>query len=655
MFGSTVAALGYIGPGAGFALASSVFLIALALVLGAIAFLLWPARAARRFLRSRRARSRRRFERCVIIGLDGLDPHLAEGMMSAGRLPNLARLRERGVFARLATTSPALSPVAWSSFLTGTNPGQHGIFDFLARDPQTYLPSLSSSRVTTAKGMLGATRTKIERLRKCDPFWKYLAEQGVFGVVLRVPVTFPPEKFGGALLSGMCVPDIRGTQGTFTYYTSGPEPARLSGGTCITVEAKSNRVESYLPGPDRTVQPFAVLISDDRTRAVLHIDGQEEALKVGEHSPWLRVRFPIGRGRRVPGICRFCLRRIDPHFELYASPVNLDPERPAMPVSEPQSFSVYLAKRFGPFATLGLAEDTSALQAGVIDERTFLEQVYLFQEEREQIFFDALTKTRRGLCVCVFDATDRIQHMFGRPDQKEPIEDLYQRMDGLVGRAIDALDDRSLLIVMSDHGFRRFRREVNLNAWLREEGYLALRPGATGNNEWLRDVDWSKTRAYGIGLTGLYINLQGREAKGIVAPGKEYDELKKELAERLSGLQDSEEGQVAVAKAIPRDELYSGDCVSDAPDLVVACADQYRLSWDSVKGKVTGPVFKDNERAWSGDHGVSSDLVPGVLFCNQELADTSPSILDMAPTVLSAFGVDKPAQMEGRDLLSSTT
>jgi predicted AlkP superfamily phosphohydrolase/phosphomutase len=263
----------------------------------------------------------------------------------------------------------------------------------------------------------------------------------------------------------------------------------------------------------------------------------------------------------------------------------------------------------------------------------------------------------------VFDATDRIQHMFWRYlDPAHPartptaglhgdaIRELYRHNDALVGRAMAQLGADDVLMVVSDHGFTSFRRGVNLNRWLLNEGYLVLRPDRTGAAEWLRDVDWSRTRAYSIGLTGLFLNLKGREAGGVVPPGAEAVALKREIMEKLGGIVDEERGEIAIREVFDSADLYDGPYTGNAPDLLVGYNAGYRISWDGATGVVAGPVFSDNTRAWSGDHSIDPRLVPGVLFCNRPIDTTDPSLIDIAPTALRLFGIEPPAYMDGRPL-----
>ena len=671
----------YIGPGAGFAFLSS-FLILLSSLLLAVFFLLtWPFRALLRWLRSRKSYRKAAVERLVIVGLDGLDPDLCEQLLAQGRLPHLARLRASGTFTKLQTTFPPISPVAWSSFSTGINPGRHNIYDFLTRDPRTYMLKLSSAEIAGPARHLSIGKYKIPLgkprctlLRKSQPFWKLLGQHGIFSTVLRVPITFPPEQFYGVQLSAMCVPDLRGTQGSFTWYTTKVESdAEHTGGTRILLQPDGNRIVSSLPGPRNPITkageelkaPFSLTLHDEFQTADLQIGDSTIRLRQGAYSDWVTISFKAGLGVKVSGIARFYLKSVSPHVSLYVSPINIDPERPAIPISHPLVYSIYLSKLLGKFSTLGLAEDTWALNERILDEDSFLSQCSLIHEERERMFFSALSKTRRGVCACVFDMTDRVQHMFYRfNDQDHPatagldveryrrvIPEMYEQMDGLVGRVMQQLDERTVLMVMSDHGFKSFRKGVNLNAWLRREGYLALKPGVDGK-AWPQDVDWSRTRAFSIGLNGLYLNLKGREAKGLVQPGEEATALKRELIQKLTGLPDEENGEVAIRELFDAQSIYSGPYRDNAPDLLVGYNAGYRVSWDSVIGKVHGPIFEENRKSWSGDHCIDPRLVPGVLFCNRPITAANPAIIDIAPTVLMLFGVDVPAYMDGKPLMA---
>jgi predicted AlkP superfamily phosphohydrolase/phosphomutase len=674
----------YIGPGAGFAFLSSFLVLFITFLLAIFSLLAWPFRAVARLLRGQKAFRKSQVHQVVIVGLDGMAPELAEKFMAEGKLPNLARLRDEGFYGRLRTTTPAISPVAWSSFMTGTEPSKHNIFDFLSRDPKTYLPNLSSARIGKPKRTIRIGRYEvpiskpvIQGLRRSVPFWKILGEKGIPSTVLRVPITFPPEKFNGHLLSGMCAPDLKGSQGTFSFFTSDPAKVqKAEGGVFVPVEVKNDRVEADLSGPENTMLrtpteirlPFRITIDRAEGRARLEISGRTFVLKKGEFSPWIGLTFKPGLGIKVRAIAKFLVTSLEPHFEMYVTPLNIDPENPALPISHPFYYSVYLAKLLGSFITLGEANDTWALNEGALNERQFLELTYANHLEWEAMFFNALKKMKRGMIAAVFETTDSISHMFWRYlDPTHPalrqgpaalgpevLEDLFVRMDGMIGRIQGRMNPRSVLFVMSDHGFKPFRRGVNLNTWLLQNGYLVLRDGVEESGEWFKGVDWSRTRAYALGLGGLYINQKGREAQGILSPA-EAKALRAELRAKLDGLQDEATGGIAVRRAYDKDEIYAGPYKDNGPDLIIGYNAGYRASWEAVTGKVAVAVFEDNTKCWSGDHCLDPAAVPGVLFSNRKLAQPEPSIMDLAPTVLELFGLERPGHMDGRSLLRKNT
>ena len=654
-------------------------MVVAAVVLGGLVLITWPLRALIRRRRRRKAYAKSQVNRVVILGFDGMDPEIAESMLAAGRLPNLAKLRDTGAFLPLATSCPAMSPVAWSSFMTGAGPGRHGIFDFLHRDPRTYLPDLSSAQIRPPRRQVkvaGVTiplgRPVIRLLRRSKPFWTVLGEHGIFSTVLRVPITFPPERFNGLLLSGMCVPDLRGSQGSFTFFTSAGEASREHIGGERHLLTQANGVfHGELPGPplagsdqgEASRTPLQLRPGGDG-RARLEIDGERLDLRLRQYSDWVPVSFRLGPGMRARGMSRFYLKQLEPQVELYVSPINIDPEQPALPVSHPAAYAIYLSKRLGRYATLGLAEDTWALNESVLDDASFLDQCRLMFEERRKMLFNALANAPAGCVVCVFDTTDRVQHMYWRyrdPNHPAPVEDdpspysqaietSYEEADQVVGEVVSKLGPRDALFVMSDHGFKSFRRGVNLNVWLLQEGYLHLKEGATGEAEWLRDVDWERTRAYAIGLGGLYLNVKGREARGIVSPDEAPD-LKAELIAKLTGLRDEASGVVAIARALDTEAVNPGPYAEVGPDITLGYGIGYRASWGAAQGQVSGAVIEDNRRRWSGDHCMDPKLVPGVLFSSIPLAAAEASIVDVAPTVLQLFGVRAPAYMQGRPLL----
>jgi predicted AlkP superfamily phosphohydrolase/phosphomutase len=675
----------YIGPGAGFAFVGSLFVLIATFFLAAGTILIWPITFLWRTIRVGNPFKNAQVKRVVILGLDGMDPGITVKLMREGRLPNFQKLTDKGVFRPLGTSHPSMSPVAWSSFTTGVDPSRHGIYDFLTRDPCTYMPMLSSTDIGKAKRVLNIGKymvplgkPHIRLLQKSQAFWKLLGEQHIFSIIQRVPITFPPVPFKGLLLSGMCVPDLRGSQGTFGFFSTASREgkAAFTGGEQTVLRRKGRVIRSRIVGPDnslvknggRMTLPFTITIAEDEKSALLEIQGCDPfRLEPETYSDWIQLGFKAGLGIVVRGIARFYITSVSPEFNLYMTPVHIDPENPAMPISHPTVYSIYLAKKLGPFATLGLAEDTWALNERVIDEKAFYDQAMLICDERERMFKDALHKTKKGVVTTVFDTTDRVQHMFYRyldPSHpanrgkdtevhKDAISRVYQRMDSMLGDVIEMTDDPdTLFMVISDHGFTNFRRGVNLNTWLKENGYLHLKNGAETCGDYFESVDWSRTRAFSLGLTGLFINREGRERSGIVSEGDEYETLKNELISKLKALEDPETGRRAILDVFAANDFFEGPYRFDAPDLLIGYDGGYRNSWECATGAVTTEVFSDNTKSWSGDHCVDPRIVPGVFFCNRAITTESPNLLDIAPSVLSILGKEPPRYMQGRPLFA---
>ena len=671
----------YIGPGAGFAVLGSFAVLFGTTLIAGFALLAWPFRTLWRMIR-RRTRTRPLVKRLIFVGFDGQDATITERLMAEGKLPNFSKLAARGGYRRLRTTFPSVTPVAWSSFTTGTNPGRHNIFDFLDRDPRTYLPRLSSTHIGSVDRVLklGKLRIPLQRpairlLRKSKPWWTILGEHNIWSTIIRVPITFPPDEFYGAQLGAMCIPDLLGTQGTFQLFTTRPETAAFQeGGIRRPLERAGDVLTGSVQGPDNSFLdgsppmelPISIALDRRAGTARVQVDGAEVELRPGELSGWVTLRFPAIASIKVNGLARMMVTELGDHVSLYVSPVNIEPEKPAMPISHPGYYSAYLSKKIGPFATLGLAEDTWALNEKVTDDRTFWTQTTDIDAEREAMFHIALDRLRKGALVTVFDAADRVNHMYwrhteaghpaapaaGESEHRDAIERQYRRNDEIVGRAMARLGDGDVLIVLSDHGCTSFRRGVNLNAWLLANGYLALKEGADGREQWLRSVDWSRTKAYAVGLVGIFLNLEGREAHGIVAPAA-AGALKEELARKLGGLRDGE--AVAINEVWDTDRLYTGPYKGNAPDLLVGYNHGYRISWDGASGVVAGEVFEDNVKAWSGDHIVDPRIVPGIVLASHPIASDDPHIVDLASTALTLFGVSPPGYMEGSSIFDAAT
>lgn len=629
-----------------------------------------------------------RYKRVVVIGFDGMDFNLLNRFMKEGKkFPNFEKLSKEGTFAPLWSTEPPISPVAWSTFSTGVNPGKHNIFDFLTTDRNTYMPKLAGSDILPPKRNLKIgkynfplSRAKIELKRKSKSFWSIVGAKGIFSTVLRVPFTFPPEKFDGLMLSGLGTPDLRGTQGSFSFYSDAEgQDYDISEGVFgklerVEGEGQENTFKGKIKGPyhpflKKNVPlevPFTLKVDREKETALLTIGKEKITIEKGKLSAWVPVRFKAGLVK-ISGIAQWVLEEAKEGkpIRLYLSPINIDPSSPPMPISHPRIFSVYLARLMGPFATLGMAEDTWALNERVLSEEAFLEQVYTCHYEREKTFFDTFKKYKSGLMVQVFEATDRIQHMFwrylknsGSPAEKpskdakviNAIYESYKAMDDFLGQLVVKIGPKDLLMIVSDHGFNAFNRGFHLNSWLHQEGYLVLKEGKTVSGKWYEDVDWSRTKAYGQGLNGVFLNMKGREKHGIVNPGKEADGIKERIKTGLLEVVDKEKNQKAVKAAFKQEEIYRGPYMPNAPDIVVGYNVGYRVSWESAVNYVGETLFSDNTRLWSGDHAFTRGAVPGIFFCNKKIKCTDPTLADISPTVLSAFGIPKQSFIDGRDL-----
>ncbi len=607
----------------------------------------------------------------VVIGLDGFEPSLVEPLLAAGELPHLARLRQHGGYAHVATTCPAQTPVAWSTFVTGTNPGGHGIFDFVRRDPKTYLPDYSLNRFEQKSAYLPP---KAVNLRRGTPIWELLAAAGIPAVILRCPCTFPPDDIRGRMLSGMGVPDLRGGQGTSTLYTSGGGVKARESERIVSVQSDgAGNITTHVIGPRNPKMrsdflfPISIHVNAGARAITIRSDGQPKMLELreGQWSDWIKVKFKTGLMQSVKGMVRFYLVRVAPVFELYASPVNFDPDAPMFPISAPPEYASELATKLGTFYTTGMVEDHSGLDNGRLSEAAYLRHCEDVLGERERMLQYELQRFDRGLLFCLFDTPDRVQHMLWRfrpngattsaadPELARAIEDHYRACDAVVGRALAHADDETLFIVLSDHGMNGFKRGVHLNTWLHDQGLLRLqegmRPGADAG-DLFRHVDWSRTQAYALGLSGIYLNLKGREERGVVDP-QAVEPLQSAIIKGLLALRDPKHGDAAIRRVLTRAEAYTGPYAGESPDLMVNFAAGYRVSWGTALGAVPEGQFEDNARKWTADHIIDPTLVPGVLFMNRAFREDRATLTGMAPTILAALGVPKGAAMERESLL----
>ena len=598
--------------------------------------------------------------RTVVLGFDGMDPTLVQRWMAAGQLPNFKRLAEQGSFQALPTTNPAQSPVAWSSFATGGNPGEHGLFDFLRRDTETYSPEYAIAKVEGSSrnfelfGLsIPLSDASVVNRRVGAPFWMTAEESGLRASVLRVPVTYPPDEIT-RMISGMGVPDLLGTQGTFTIYST----RDLAGENARTVKVTpvGGRVETEFEGPIHPlyVEPAPLTVpmtiqAAGPDRVKIELDGTELSLAVGDWSDWVSLRYSVAWVIGIKGMVRLHLVQSFPDLILYVSPIQLDPRDPVQPISAPPSYSNELAKRIGLYHTIGMPEETWSLNEELISDRAYLDMVKTILAEREAMLFDTLDQNDSELVVVVFVQTDRVSHMFYRGiDEEHPlyesataeargaIEWIYTEADRILGKTMSKLAPNDRLVVLSDHGFNSFRRSVNLNRWLTDQGYMTSKSGQTESESLFTNVNWTRTQAYAIGLNGIYLNLKGRERLGVVR-AEQVEQLKREIAEQLVGFVDPDTGAPVVLTVYDAKDVYSGSEIDDAPDLIIGYAEGYRASWQTALGGVPAPLVVDNVRNWSGDHCVDPSLVPGVLFTSFPLESPVPSISDLPELIRQSF------------------
>jgi predicted AlkP superfamily phosphohydrolase/phosphomutase len=636
---------------------------------------------------------RRAPQRVAVLGFDGMDPTLARRFMEEGKLPNLKALATSGTFATLASTQPSESPTAWSSFATGVNPGKHDIYDFLVRDFATYLPDFAMVKTTPAEFRWGLFQTRPARAvstRGGTSFWVHAGRQGVPTRVLTVPVTYPPEAVPhGHMLSGLPLPDVRGTLGTFQFWgtdlSSFEEGPAEFGGFLRRLSFEEGAARTLLKGPQNPLAagsdlelPLTVRWTPGTPAAELDVAGTRLTLRAGEWSAWVPLAFEVTPFVRVHGMTQFHLVRADADLQVYASPINYDPrEEPPLPISHPGGFAAELAGRLGVFRTLGWAESADkALQEGRLDEAAFLYDADRAFDDRQRLILDGVGRDDWDLLVAAVETTDRVSHMMWRLiDPGHPmhdaalaarygdaIEKVYRRADDLVGQVRQRLPAGAVLMVISDHGFHSFRRSVNLNTWLAQNGYLAFQgqeavPPAevaslAGRGRFFEGVDWSRTRAYALGLGQIYFNLRGREAQGIVAEGAAYAALQDEMARKLLALTDPATGRPVMRAVYWRDDVYAGPFLRNAPDLQAGFDEGYRVGWNDTTGGIERAVVEDNQRRWSGDHcATAAEISGGVLFANRAITAAQPNILDLAPTVLQLLGVPLPGDLDGRPLL----
>lgn len=589
----------------------------------------------------------------IYIGMDGLDPELVTAFIESGHLPNFKRLASQGSFKPLITSNPPQSPVAWTSMATGKNPGKHGIFDFIHLD-NNYMPHLSILR--EKRDILSTlTGTAYVRPYEEKTFWELMAENGIPAVVIRWPLTFPAAAQGNyKSLAGLGVPDVNGLLGRYTFfYTDKTLDLQDKSGRYVQLEY-GDTIDTHLEGGRSSSGtplkvPLTLRLDGKSKKIELHVQDNGWVGSEGEWSPWLPLKFKFGFIKSLPAICKFHVISVVPELRLYVTSIQFDPTAPFFPISTPGSYSREIVEELGMyFPTLGMPEDTKALMEGALDDNSFLQQCYQTLEVQERILFKELNSLKRGLLAFVFDTPDRVQHMFWRdikgcPETREnqPILQVYEYMDRVIGKLLPLIDASAILIISSDHGFANFAYAVHMNTFLFEKGYLTLKEGASvpERSGLLQAVDWSRTKAYAVGFNSIYLNLAGREKQGIVN-SSEVPQLTAEIIKALKELRHAERGVFPVENVYKKEDIYHGKHLLNAPDLIVGLRPGYRFSWQTALGGIPeGEIFSQNEKKWNGDHCIDYTFVPGVVLSNKKIQKKDPRLTDIAATILKHAGL----------------
>jgi len=633
------------------------------------------------------AKAAMRRRKSLILGIDGMDIHLASTFMRLGLLPNFSRLAQAGSLTTANTSFPPQSPVAWSSFSVGASPGYHGIYDFIHRDPSTMIPYLSTSKVTAPDKIIQVggldiplASGDVKNLRQGKPFWDYLADHDIPTTIYKMPGNFPCLNKRVDMISGMGTPDLRGGYGSFTLFTTAP-PAnqdKITGGMVVPFDFQDDYAEVSLSGPENTLRhdhpatSIPIKIWRDHKNQVIRllVQDKEFILNQGDWTGWLQISFTmLSHISDVKGICKMYIKSVHPEFNMYVSPINIDPADPVLPIVSSERYGTELAENLGSFYTQGMPEDTKALSYGILDNGEYLDLAYqIINERRAAMNYEIakLAKQDEGLLFFYFSSLDQDSHMFWRTiDPKSPIyteklgqefgatlRNLYIEMDNCLGdvlKTFDINDPEFHLTVMSDHGFGPFRRQVNLNSWLLENGFISLY-GSSGleDGEYFSDVNWDKTAAYALGINAVYLNLSGREKFGSLSRGRAKSTLNK-IRQGLLNLRDPQGGHRVVTNVhvVPESEKA---VMPQAPDLIIGWNRSYRTSWSSILGGFESETIKDNDDRWSGDHCIDPSLVRSILFSNQKITKNDPSMLDITATILKDYGIPQPKKMQGKPL-----
>ena len=668
--------------------------------------------------------------RLVVLGIDGMDPEILAGVIERHpeRAQNLQWLVDQsGGIHSLRTANPPQSPVAWTNFITGRDPGGHGIYDFIHRDPDTRGMAGSTTRSGPGK-LFGLIPGAEESNRSGRTFWEVLADHGVPADIWRMPINFPVAEAEGWSFPGMMTPAVDSSYGEASLFTTDPfvrasVPAGTDEKVIDDLVEIDGVIETYVLGPvksdgERARADLTIYLDDAGEGAVLDTGTKVLPLRVGEWSDFAQVSFKMSLTESRAGVVRFYLRSLEPNFEMYASPVNIDPTAPMAPVSAPDSASEELADAIGIYYTQGMAEDVGAFKDRLLEPNEFLDQANLVYTERRRMLEFALdrylAKPEGGLLFFYFSTVDLMSHMMWRfADEEHPdfaedwkdrstewwsgregsqfgqiLDDIYLRVDPVIGEIRARLDEALepwTLILMSDHGFAPYRREASLNTWLLEKGYLVLRddylaeegslerepkprlvPLAEQVKIWTPGVvDWERTRAYGMGFNGLYLNLVGREGddprtkdvvEGGIVTADEAPALLAELKRELEAWIDPESNlRIVERAAIASEEYQSSERLDEAPDILVGFASGYGNSDAASQGRIPMNTVQDN-LGWTfnGSHLMAPEEVSGILLSTVPPLEGEHGLEDLTVEVLAHYGIDPIDGMIGSRVLPGT-
>ncbi len=543
-------------------------------------------------------------KKAIILGLDGFDPKLIRRLIKKGQLPNFKRLIRSGTFSNLETTTPPESPVVWTTIATGQNPGEHGIFDFITKDKKNF-PTLSIPKYK--KSFFNKNKTVFHNSFDSKTFWEVLSENRIQSTVVKWPCTFPARKINGKIVAGMGIPDPDLTLGRYTLFTKEDFASKE--------KLKGKIIQLKFENKTSKFKNISLSIIS-KTKVLLAINKKEHVLQTGNWSPWIEVD---------KGISRFYLNSIYPNFSLYQSAVNPTFKKTDFPLSYPTNYLDYLFEKLGFFHTLGLPEETNGIVDGLITKKTFINFSEIIFEERERLFFHHLEKLDKGLLAFVFDSIDRFQHIFGQG--KETIL-FYKRVDKIIGKILKKINNKTLLTIVSDHGFVPFKKVVHLNTFLKKKKYLSLKGNRKTSPYLFENVDWNKTKAFALGFSSIYINDKYRKTFP-------YKKFTKDLYQ----ITDPENNKKVIKRIYLKSEIYKGRFLKDAPDFVVGTIPPYRISSETAVGGITKNIIDKNEKDWGFDHIVDKEFVPGLFLTNQKLSKIK-NVEEIFNHILSFFNIN---------------